>query len=105
MKKGMISILLAALMVASIGCGGTEGELEGLTENQEEIERGLEEIGQEGEEGTYGPYDLPGDAQPVPTPGGDDQEQDNFWASYPTNSYGNVDSNGEGYVCVDGNCI
>lgn len=30
---------------------------------------------------------------------------DNFWGNWYTDSYGNENANGEGYVCVDGDCV
>lgn len=54
------------------------------------------------DDGSFGTYD--GSEGEAGDDGSNGDNGDNFWASDASDSAGNFDANGDGYVCVDGEC-
>ncbi|HEX5037711.1 MAG TPA: hypothetical protein VFX30_11170 [bacterium] len=89
MKRiNLLALVLVGLSLAgtAVGCGekGEEAQIEDFFNQLADSD------------GSFGTYDDNGGS------GGGDN--DNFWSSDASDSAGNFDENGDGYVCVDGTC-
>lgn len=86
--NNVLALILVALSLVgtAVGCGekGEEAQVEDFFNQLADGD------------GSFGTYDDGGSG------GGNDG--DNFWSSDASDSAGNFDGNGDGYVCVDGTC-